>query len=66
MRKTMFEMAAEIIKSQCRRNVMTHDEIISSLHVTYRTLQSLQSAEKQGVQITEQTGGVDYITHEKI
>ena len=66
MRKTMFEMAAEIVKTQCRSNVMSPDEIISSLHVTYRTLQSLQSAKKQGVQITEQTGVVDYITHEKI
>ncbi len=59
MRKTMFEMAAEIIKSQCRTTTMTPDEIISSLHVTYRTLQSLQSAEKQGGQITDQTGEVD-------
>jgi predicted transcriptional regulator len=59
MRKTMVEMAAEIIQSQCSTNKMTSDEITSSLHVTFRTLQSLQSAEKQGSQVPEQTGVVD-------
>jgi len=59
MSKTIVEMAAEIIQSQCSKNEMTSDEIISSLHDTFKTLQSLQSAEKQGDQITEETSGVD-------
>ena len=58
MIKTIVEMAAEIIKSQCRTNSMTTDEISSSLHVTFKTLQSLHSSEKQGVQIPDQTGVV--------
>lgn len=64
MRKKMVEMAAAIIQSQCSMNKMTTDDITSSLQVTFRTIQSLQSAEKQGVQIPDQTGGVD-ITPEK-
>ena len=64
MNKTIFKMAAEIIKSQCHMIMMTPDEIISSLHDTYRTLQSLQFVENQGIQITNQTGGVN-ITPEK-
>jgi predicted transcriptional regulator len=59
MRKTIVEMAAEIIQSQCSRNGMTSDEITSSLHNTFKTLQSLHSTEKQGVKITDQTGGID-------
>jgi len=59
MRKTAFKMAAEIIKSQCSTNEMTPVEIISSLHDTYRTLQSLQTEEKQGVQKTDQNSGGD-------
>ena len=71
MRKTAFEMAAEIIKSQCSTNMMTHDEIISALHDTYRILQSLQVAEKQGAQISDQNSGGDiyfdkYIQKNKI
>jgi len=66
MSKTMVETAAEIIQSQCSTNKMTSDEITSSLHVIFRTLQSLQSAEKKAVQITDQTDGADITPEESI
>ena len=47
MGKTLVEMAAEIIQSQCSSVGMTEEEISSSLHNTFKTLQSLQLAETQ-------------------
>ena len=47
MGKTLVEMAAEIIQSQCSSVGMTEEEISSSLHNTFKTLQGLQLAEMQ-------------------
>ena len=47
MAKTLVEMAAEIIQSQCSSVGMTAEEISSSLQNTFNTLQSLQLAEAQ-------------------
>ena len=47
MGKTLVEMAAEIIQSQCSSVGMTEEEISSSLQNTFKTLQSLQLAETQ-------------------
>jgi len=47
MGKTLVEMAAEIIQSQCSSVGMTAEEISSSLHNTFKTLQGLQLAETQ-------------------
>jgi predicted transcriptional regulator len=47
MGKTLVEMAAEIIQSQCSTTAMTTEEIGLSLQNTFKTLQDLQSAEIQ-------------------
>ena len=45
MAKTLVEMAAEIIQSQCSSTAMTTEEIANSLQSTFKTLQDLQSTE---------------------
>ena len=45
MGKTLVEMAADIIQSQCSSVGMSAEEISLSLQNTFKTLQSLQSAE---------------------
>ena len=45
MAKTLVEMAADIIQSQCGSTAMTTEEIASSLQSTFKILQDLQSAE---------------------
>ena len=45
MAKTLVEMAADIIQSQCSSTAMTTEEIASSLQSTFKILQDLQSAE---------------------
>jgi predicted transcriptional regulator len=55
MGKTLVEMAAEIIQSQCGSTSMSTEEISLSLQNTFKTLQSLQAAETQTVQ--EGVGG---------
>jgi predicted transcriptional regulator len=47
MGKTLVEMAADIIQSQCKSTSMTTEEIGLSLQNTFKTLQDLQSAEIQ-------------------
>jgi predicted transcriptional regulator len=47
MGKTLVEMAADIIQSQCNSTTMTTEEIGLSLQSTFRTLQDLQSLEIQ-------------------
>jgi predicted transcriptional regulator len=47
MGKTLVEMAADIIQSQCSSTSMTTEEIGLSLQNTFKTLQDLQSAEIQ-------------------
>jgi len=47
MGKTLVELAAEIIQSQCSTIGMTTEEITLSLQNTFKTLQDLQSAEIQ-------------------
>jgi predicted transcriptional regulator len=50
MAKTLVEMAADIIQSQCGSAAMTTEEIANSLQSTFKTLQDLQSAEIQSSQ----------------
>ena len=50
MAKTLVEMAAEIIQSQCGSTAMTTEEISTALHSTFKTLQDLQSVEIQSSQ----------------
>jgi len=47
MGKTLVEMAADIIQSQCSSTSMTTEEIGLSLQNTFKTLQDLQSVEIQ-------------------
>jgi len=50
MLKTLVEMAADIIQSQCSKTSMTTEEIGLALQNTFKTLQELQSAEIQATQ----------------
>lgn len=50
MAKTLVEMAADIIQSQCGSTAMTTEEIANSLQSTFKTLLDLQSAEIQSSQ----------------
>lgn len=50
MGKTLVEMAADIIQSQCRSTSMTTEEIGLSLQNTFKTLQDLQSLETHASQ----------------
>jgi predicted transcriptional regulator len=50
MGKTLVEMAADIIQSQCSSTSMTTEEIGLSLQNTFKTLQDLQSVEIQASQ----------------
>jgi predicted transcriptional regulator len=50
MAKSLVEMAADIIQSQCKSTGMTMEEIALSLQNTFKTLQALQSAEIQASQ----------------
>jgi len=50
MGKTLVEMAADIIQSQCSSTAMTTEDIGLSLQNTFKTLQDLQSAENQAAQ----------------
>ena len=50
MGKTLVEMAADIIQSQCRSTSMTTEEIGLSLQNTFKTLQDLQSVETHASQ----------------
>ena len=45
MGKTLVEMAADIIQSQCKSTSMTTEEIAISLQNTFNILQGLQAAE---------------------
>lgn len=47
MTKTLVEMAAEIIQSQCTSTSMSTEEITQSLQNTFKTLQDLQAVEMQ-------------------
>ena len=50
MGKTLVEMAADIIQSQCSSTAMSTEDIGLSLHNTFKTLQDLQNAENQATQ----------------
>jgi len=52
MAKTLVEMAAEIIQSQCSSTSMSTEEITQSLQNTFKTLQDLQAVEMQTSQET--------------
>lgn len=48
MAKTIVEMAADIVQSQCSTRNMTNEEITAALLNTFNSLQSLQAAETTG------------------
>ena len=50
MGKTLVEMAADIIQSQCASTGMSTEEVTLSLQTTFKTLQDLQNAEVQTAQ----------------
>ena len=47
MGKTLVEMAAEIVQSQCGTTGMTTDEISQALQSTFKVLQGMQNIETQ-------------------
>lgn len=50
MGKTLVEMAADIIQSQCSATSMTTEDIGLALQNTFKVLQDLQATENQAVQ----------------
>jgi predicted transcriptional regulator len=48
MGKSIVEMAAEIVQSQCSSKNMSTEEIAGALQNTFKALQSMQSAEVSG------------------
>lgn len=50
MAKTLVEMAAEIVQSQCSSQNMNTDEVTAALQTTYKALQVLQTNETQVAQ----------------
>jgi len=50
MSKSLVEMAAEIVQSQCAGKNMTTEEITAALQTTYKALQSMQVNETQVAQ----------------
>lgn len=57
MGRTLVEMAADIVQSQCSTKNMTIDEITSSLQNTFRALQVLQHDEATGITEVAAPGG---------
>lgn len=54
MAKSLLEMAADIVQSQCQSTSMSSEEITASLTATFSSLQSLQSAEASAEAVEEQ------------
>jgi len=50
MSKSLVEIAAELVQSQCSLTTMSTDEITSALQNTFRALQGLQVEEARAVQ----------------
>ena len=50
MAKSLVEMAAEIVQSQCSGQNMNTDDVTAALQTTYKALQSLQTNETQVAQ----------------
>ncbi len=48
MAKSLLEMAADIVKSQCQGTAMTTEDVAAALGNTFNSLQSLQAIEAQG------------------
>ncbi len=48
MAKSLLEMAADIVKSQCQTTAMSGEDIATSLNSTFTSLQNLQAAEVSG------------------
>ena len=55
MSKSLVEMAAELVQSQCASKSMTTEEIAQSLQTTFNALQTLQIDEAKG---TSAEGGI--------
>jgi predicted transcriptional regulator len=48
MAKSLLEMAADIVKSQCQGTTMSTEDVAAALSHTFNSLQSLQALEAQG------------------
>jgi predicted transcriptional regulator len=48
MAKTLLEMAADIVKSQCQGTAMATEDVAAALTTTFNSLQALQALETQG------------------
>ncbi|MEN8258137.1 MAG: MucR family transcriptional regulator [Thermodesulfobacteriota bacterium] len=48
MAKSLLEMAADIVKSQCQGTSMSTEDVTAALSNTFNSLQSLQTMESQG------------------
>ena len=51
MSKTLVEMAADLVQSQCSTKSMTTEEITFALQNTFKSLQSLQLDEAKVAQV---------------
>ncbi|MDZ7642231.1 MAG: MucR family transcriptional regulator [Desulfurivibrio sp.] len=58
MSKTLVELAAELVQSQCATTSMTADEVAQSLQATYNVLLNLQRDEARGA--AADAGGSPY------
>jgi predicted transcriptional regulator len=54
MTKSLLEMAADIVKSQCQSTSMSGEDIATSLTSTFSSLQSLQAAEAKAETVGSQ------------
>lgn len=59
MAKSLLEMAADIVKSQCQSTSMSGEDITASLTATFSSLQKLQSVEAQAEDGADVTAAVD-------
>lgn len=48
MAKSLLEMAADIVKSQCQGTAMSTEDVAAALNNTFTSLQALQAMEAQG------------------
>lgn len=61
MAKSLLEMAADIVKSQCQTTAMSGEDIATSLNSTFTSLQNLQTVEAKAEVSGELTGGVPVV-----
>ena len=56
MAKSLLEMAADIVKSQCQTTAMSGEDIAASLNTTFSSLQGLQAVEAKADDAGELSG----------